>query len=304
MVFSSGKNSVSFISEGVELKGDLYLPEGFDSAQTYPAVVVTGSWTTVKEQMAGLYAAELAKAGYVALAFDFRHYGASGAEPRYFENPPEKIADIQNAVTYLESLPFVAASRIGGVGVCASSGYMAHAAGRDPRIKSLVLIAPWLHDPASVGSYYGGAEGVQMRRDAAAAAKAKYEATGESTFTLSASNTDTSAAMYWEGDFLDYYLNPKRGGIPEWGNRFNVMSWEPWLTYDGIGAAEGVKVPIMIVASETMATPDGAKQFYARLSGVEKDILWTEGLQLDFYDQPRQVTTTTGAATAHLRRTL
>ena len=52
---------VQFDSEGEPVVGHLYLPENYDASRKYPAVIVSGSWTTVKEQMAGLYADKLAK---------------------------------------------------------------------------------------------------------------------------------------------------------------------------------------------------------------------------------------------------
>ena len=61
--------SVRFDSHGSLLQGILYLPEA--AATPLPAVVVTGAWTTVKEQMAGTYARELAVRGHAAPAFDF-----------------------------------------------------------------------------------------------------------------------------------------------------------------------------------------------------------------------------------------
>jgi fermentation-respiration switch protein FrsA (DUF1100 family) len=50
---------VQFNSAGLSLAGNLFLPEGFDSTKQYPAIIVDGSWTTVKEQMQGLYAKKL-----------------------------------------------------------------------------------------------------------------------------------------------------------------------------------------------------------------------------------------------------
>ncbi|MDE0472431.1 MAG: alpha/beta hydrolase, partial [Ekhidna sp.] len=47
---------VTFESEGLMLTGNLYYPKNYEPEKAYPAVVVSGSWTTVKEQMAGLYA--------------------------------------------------------------------------------------------------------------------------------------------------------------------------------------------------------------------------------------------------------
>jgi fermentation-respiration switch protein FrsA (DUF1100 family) len=60
---------VTFESQGQTLAGSLYLPDGYTDGQKLPGVVVTGAWTTVKEQMAGTYAAEMADRGYVALGY-------------------------------------------------------------------------------------------------------------------------------------------------------------------------------------------------------------------------------------------
>src|SRR3712207_7434882 len=51
-------------SEGTELRGVLHLPHGPAAAGPAPGVVVTGSWTTVKEQMAGRYVRRLAEEGF------------------------------------------------------------------------------------------------------------------------------------------------------------------------------------------------------------------------------------------------
>ena len=59
---------VAFDSEGTHLVGLLYLPTSNgaktpeNSPSRLPAAIVTGSWTTVKEQMPSLYAQELASA--------------------------------------------------------------------------------------------------------------------------------------------------------------------------------------------------------------------------------------------------
>ena len=101
--------SVGFESEGSQLAGRLYLPPEYTAGTRVPGIIVTGSWTTVKEQMAGLYAERLAERGFVTLAFDFRHWGASEGLPRQYESPERKIRDIQNAAAFLQSRPEVAA---------------------------------------------------------------------------------------------------------------------------------------------------------------------------------------------------
>ena len=78
---------ITFNSNGLKLKGNLFYPKDFDATKKYSAIIVSGSWTTVKEQMAGLYASKLAEKGFIALAFDFRNFGESEGEPRFFESP-------------------------------------------------------------------------------------------------------------------------------------------------------------------------------------------------------------------------
>ncbi|MEO0909834.1 MAG: alpha/beta hydrolase, partial [Pseudomonadota bacterium] len=94
--------SVEFESNGNLLKGILFLPANSDNP--LPAVIVTGAWTTVKEQMPGTYARELAARGFVSLAFDFTGWGKSEGSPRYVEDPVVKTTDIHAAAEYLATL--------------------------------------------------------------------------------------------------------------------------------------------------------------------------------------------------------
>jgi len=52
---------VNFKSEGLKIVGNLFYPSNYDKGTTYPAIIAVGSWTTVKEQMAGLYAEKFAE---------------------------------------------------------------------------------------------------------------------------------------------------------------------------------------------------------------------------------------------------
>ena len=279
------KKETSFMSGGLCLEGDLYLPGNYQRADKLPAVVVGGSWMTVKEQMAGTYAGELAKKGFVTLAFDHRFYGESEGEPKGYESPTHKIEDFKNALTYLQELPFVNNDEIGALGVCASAGYLANVAAQDNRLKATVMVAPWLHDPETVEVMYGGKEGVQKRIRAGLEARKLYEQTGEVLYVPKISASDKNAAMF--GDY-DYYLNPQRGGIPEWGREFAVMSWPEWLEFNPMSAAKQIKSPVLIIESEQAALPDTARAFYEDLPG-KKEIYWMKGTQFDFYDGEKQV---------------
>ena len=289
------KKSVRFESHGQMLAGDLYLPTD-DPGHRPPAVVVTGAWTTVKEQMAGTYAAALAERGFAALAFDFRGWGQSPDAVPFWEDPGRKTEDIHAAVAFLATREEVDRERIAGLGICASSGYMADAAFQNEQIRALALVAPWLHDAAIVEAVYGGPERVATLRQAAADARTSPRP----VLVEAASLTNEEAVMFQ----APYYTETDRGLIPAYDNRFNVRSWEPWLTYDGLRSAEELTKPTLLVHSEAAAIPQGAKE-YARRMGARARTIWLDDVsQFDFYDQPEAVRVAGDAVAAHFEATL
>lgn len=136
------KRQVTFSNNQIDMAGELHLPPGFDEATTYPAVVGAHPAGSVKEQSPASYAGPLAANGFVVLTFDASHQGASGGEPRYLENPFERVEDVRCAVDYLTTLPFVDADRIGAFGVCAGAGYSISATATDRRIKAIAGVSP------------------------------------------------------------------------------------------------------------------------------------------------------------------
>ncbi|MEO0756640.1 MAG: alpha/beta hydrolase [Cyanobacteria bacterium J06648_16] len=294
---------VTFESHGETLVGDLYLPDNYTEGQELPGIVVTGSWTSVKEQMAGLYAEELADRGYAALAFDFRNFGESGGEVRGYENPQLKIEDIHAAAEFLPTLPEVADDRIGGLAVCASAGYMAHAIATGAPFDSFVTVAAWLHDNETARAIYTP-ERYDRLIAASQQAETYYETDGIVQYTLAATNDEAIdlAAMRW-ADPSFYYTDPQRGAIPEYDNRFPIMAWEGWLIFDALAAAEDITIPYHMIHGDQMALPDNAQAFFGAVPGA-KSIDWIEGLQMDYYDQPALVEDAIDRTADHFDRTL
>ena len=290
------KIDVEFESQGTTLAGHLHLPDSYTEGQRLPGLVVTGAWTTVKEQMPSIYAAALAEQGFAALVFDFRGWGQSPEKQAFLEDPKRKTEDILSALAYLSTRPEVDSALMGGLGICASSGYMSDAALASPHMKSLALVAPWLHDAEIVEAVYGGKDGVAGLITAGRAA-----ATAEKPVYLEAASTTNENALMYQAP---YYTERGRGLIEEYDNKFNVASWEPWLTYDAIATASGLKKPTLLVHSEKAAIPQGAKA-YAKAMGDNAEVLWLDDVtQFDFYDVPEVVETAVGAVAKHFKETM
>lgn len=291
---------VFFVSQGERMSGTLYLPGDADlTTRPASAIVVTGAWMTVKEQMPARYAREMAERGFVALTFDFRGWGESGGARRQLEDPGAKIADIRAAVNYLGKRPEVDAGRIGSLGICASSGYMVHAAA-DLTLKAIALVAPWLHDRQIVEDVYGGSEGIAKLIASGDAADIAFETSGWQNFVPAASLTDHDAIMFG----VPYYTEPSRGLIPAWRNAADPAFWRGWLTFDAVEAAPKLTQPLLMVHSDAAAIPQGARKFYAGVTAPKQE-LWLDNVtQFDFYDQDMPVKMATDAVAAHFRKTM
>ena len=283
---SIATESVSFDSNGITLKGVVYKPSNLAGAA--PAAIVTGAWTTVKEQMPGTYARELAERGFVALAFDFTGWGESGGDRRYVEDPAVKTADILAAAEYMASREDVDSGQLSGLGVCASAGYMAEAVADSPKLSKLALIAPWLHNAEMAEGIYGGPEAAASLIAVSEAA----EASDNPTVLLAASTTDNTAPMFQ----APYYTEQNRGLISAFDNKFSVLTWKPWLSYDAFASAERLTKPTLMVGSSGMALPAGAAQYENLMQSPLRKLWFGDDVsQFDFYDRNDIVKEAAGA---------
>lgn len=296
MVFET---PVIFHSQGVPLTGR-FLRNTKSLRQRQPAVIVLGSWLTVKEQMATTYGRKFADAGFTAFTFDFSGFGESQGEPRQAEIPARKINDIRAAAEFLHSVAFVDAERIACVGICASAQYMLAALAQGAPIRSFASVAGWYHDPPSVAPFYGGEAGVEQRLARGREALEKYVRTGELVMVPAYGEGNDRAGMHFP---LDYYARPDRGAVPAWKNEMAEMSWFYWLAFDGLAAADRVSAPSLFVHSDDCVFPDHVRRVHDRMKG-SKELVWGSGSQIDFYDQPEQVGAALEAVTRWFNRTM
>jgi fermentation-respiration switch protein FrsA (DUF1100 family) len=133
---------------GIVLVGDLYTPRM--KQEKYPAIAVCGPFGAVKEQSSGLYAQEMAKRGFVALAFDPSFTGESGGNVRYVASPDINTEDFCAAVDFFSVQKNVDSEKISIIGICGWGGMALNAACIDTRIK--VTITSTMYDMTRVSA--------------------------------------------------------------------------------------------------------------------------------------------------------
>ena len=136
------RRDVTFDSWGERCAAWLYVPDG--AAAPMPCVVLGHGWTAIREARLDAFAERFAAAGLAALAFDYRHFGASEGEPRQLLDIRRQLADWAAAVAWVRSQPEFDADRVALWGSSFSGGHVITTAARDRRIAAVVAQVPFV----------------------------------------------------------------------------------------------------------------------------------------------------------------
>lgn len=147
-----GREEVHFGSGGEQCAAWFYAPANREPA---PCVVMASGLSCVREQRLDAFAAPFAEAGFAALAFDYRHFGASGGEPRQLLRPDRQREDWRAAIAFARSHPAVDESRIALWGFSLGGGHVQALSISEPGIAAAICVAP-LVDGVGTLRYIGG----------------------------------------------------------------------------------------------------------------------------------------------------
>tara|TARA_B100000029_G_scaffold296215_1_gene289522 strand:- start:281 stop:1255 length:975 start_codon:yes stop_codon:yes gene_type:complete len=132
---------ITFLSEGIRCKGDLFIPENCNSDNPRPAIVVGHGFSGVKEVLK-FHGQFFCDSGYVVLTIDYRTFGRSEGEPRGQLFPLRQVEDYKNAITWLQQQSYVMADQIGIWGTSYGGGIVIQTAAFDRRVKCVVSQVP------------------------------------------------------------------------------------------------------------------------------------------------------------------
>uniref|UniRef100_UPI001D0CE620 alpha/beta hydrolase n=1 Tax=Pseudomonas aeruginosa TaxID=287 RepID=UPI001D0CE620 len=154
--------NVEFRSEGVALRGWLYLPE---ARAERPAIVMTHGFSGVKEQYLDRYAEVFAAAGFVVLLYDHPNFGDSDGEPRQEIDPVMQRRGYRDAITWLGAQARVDARRIGIWGTSYSGGHVLEVAALSVKNRwaSAPAIAQGSSGPAATAGNSAGGKSSKRR---------------------------------------------------------------------------------------------------------------------------------------------
>ena len=274
---------------GVTLAADLYIPKNTDGSKL-PAIAVSGPFGAVKEQASGLYAQELAKRGFLTIAFDPSFTGESGGQPRYVASPDINTEDFCAAVDYLSTRNDVDPERIGILGICGWGGMAVNAAAIDTRIKATVAATMYDMSRVTANGYFDAADNTDARHELRCQLNTQRTTDYRNgSYELAGGLPDVVAddAPQYVKDYFAYYKTErgyhKRSLNSNGGwNKTSALSFlnMPILSYAG-----EIRSAVLLVHGEKAHSRYFSEDTYKKLAGDNKELLIVpDANHTDLYD--------------------
>lgn len=244
--------NVEFRSEGVALRGWLYLPE---ARAERPAIVMTHGFSGVKEQYLDRYAEVFAAAGFVVLLYDHPNFGDSDGEPRQEIDPVMQRRGYRDAITWLGAQARVDARRIGIWGTSYSGGHVLEVAALDRRVKCVVAQVPTVSGHASALRRTRAEQLPALLASFDADRQRRFEGLPPALLPAVAASPDEPCAM--AGADAHRFFTDSAALAPNWCNWVTLRSAELARENEpGIHMARISPTPLlMIVAAGTCSRP-------------------------------------------------
>ena len=273
------------------LAADLYMPSDMNMDVRNPVLIIGHPFGAVKEQCAGLYAQEMAKRGFVTLAFDASYQGESGGTPRHTISPDALVEDFSASVDWLGIQPFVDRERIGVIGICGSGGFSVCAASIDPRIKALATVSMYDMGRATRNGLGDAMSDEQRKAMFAEVAVQRWrEAEGaEPRIRFGTPERLPENVSAVQKEFFGYYRNPERGQYPRYqGTRYTSMAaltnFYPFAQIKEISPR-----PLLFVAGENAHSRYFSEDAYRQANEPKELYIVPDANHVDLYDRKDKI---------------
>ncbi len=274
---------------GITLAADLYEPK--DTKGSLAAIAVSGPFGAVKEQASGLYAQEMAKRGFLAIAFDPSYTGESGGTPRYVASPDINTEDFQAAVDFLSVQENVDPGKIGIIGICGWGGMALNAAAIDTRIKATVASTMYDMTRVNAKGYFDGEDSEEARYEKRKSLNAQRIVDYKNgSYALAGGVADVlpEDAPFFVKDYYDYYKTDRgyhKRSLNSNGG-WNVTSSLSFLNMPVLQYADEIRSAALLIHGEKAHSCYFSKDAYSMLKGDNKELMIIpDAVHTDLYDQ-------------------
>ncbi len=281
-------SKVTFVNHfGITLAADLYKPRNTEGK--LPAIACCGAFGAVKEQHSGLYAQEMARRGFLAIAFDPSFTGESGGQPRYMNSPDINVEDFQAAIDYLSTLDEVDADRISVIGICGWGGMALQTACIDTRIRATVAITMYDMSRVAGNGYFDSADNEEARYQARVAINAqRTEDFKNGTYKLGGGTIDPSItdAPEFVRRYSQYYrvraYHPRSLNS---NNGWNVTAGTSLMNTRLLTYAGEIRSAVLLVHGENAHSRYMSEDAFKLLKGNNKELfIVPDADHCDLYD--------------------
>lgn len=273
---------------GIVLVADLYKPKEHEGK--LPAIAVCGPFGAVKEQSSGLYAQELAKRGFLTVAFDPSFTGESLGEPRYMASPDINTEDFQAAVDFLATHDLVDSERIGILGICGWGGMALNAASLDTRIRATVTSTMYNMTRINAKGYFDEEDTSDARHEMKVALNnQRTEDYRSGSYARAGGVLDPlpDDAPFFVKDYYDYYKT-ERGYHKRSLNSndgWNVTGCMSFISQPIIAYSDEIRSAVLLIHGEKAHSCYFSRDEFEKLTGDNKELLIIpDAVHTDLYD--------------------
>jgi fermentation-respiration switch protein FrsA (DUF1100 family) len=265
-------------ASGDEIEAWVYRAEGDGP---HPAIVLAHGFAAVKAGGLAAFAERFRRAGFTAIAFDYRQWGGSGGRPRDEVSVPRQREDYRTVIDWTIGRPDVDGERVFVWGTSFSGLHAVEIAATDTRLRGAIAQCPLVDGLAGLKMVSPArslrllAAGVLDRLGSLLGRPPRYIAAGAAPGEFGAiSNADAFAGLE--------IIRPKDG--TEWHNRVAARSLLGIAAHRPVRKAADIRCPILVVVAENDTIAPAAPALLVAERAPQGELYRSRGGHYDTYE--------------------
>lgn len=270
------KKDISFYSEGLLIKGNIYIPENIETEEKLKAIILCHGFAGIKEMLLPNFAEKFSNNGYLVMTFDYRGFGESEGE-RGRIVPNEQIQDIRNAITFLKTVDNVDGDKIALWGTSLGGANALVATALDNRVKCLAVQITFANGFRNNTSAMNSAEIEKLQSSLEKMWTNSVVKNKTMKIPLKKVLSDEQSQDFFKSN-IDAFPEALSEKIPFITTKL-INEFKPEDYFNNID------VPVLVVGAENdiVNLPSESTEIYNRLNTEKKEIFMAEATHYDIY---------------------